>query len=125
MRYPYQCQDCSHEFDVIKSIRDIENIEACQACNSLQTTRLIGCHTFYGAGHWDKAEYNPGLGQIIKNPKHRAEVAKRKGLIEVGNEDFDKTCERLDKRADERVEEQSKPALDALEYGLKKEMGKI
>lgn len=35
----------------------------------------------------EHAEYNPGLGCITKNSKHRAEIAKRKGLVEVGNED--------------------------------------
>lgn len=31
-------------------------------------------------------EYNPGLGQVVKNKRHREEIAKEKGLTEVGNE---------------------------------------
>lgn len=34
----------------------------------------------------ENAEFNVGLGAITKSKRHREELAKRKGLIELGNE---------------------------------------
>jgi hypothetical protein len=33
-----------------------------------------------------EAEYYPSLGTVVKSKKHRKELIKRNGLIEVGNE---------------------------------------
>lgn len=32
------------------------------------------------------AEFNPGLGTVTKSRQHREEIAKERGLIEVGSE---------------------------------------
>ena len=53
------------------------------------------------------AEYNPGLGCVVKNKAHRDELAKRKGLVEVGN-DFkggEGMQKHFDKKRDEAREE--------------------
>ena len=34
----------------------------------------------------ENAEYNPAFGQVVKNKNHRNELAKQRGLIEIGNE---------------------------------------
>jgi hypothetical protein len=50
------------------------------------------------------AEYNPGLGCVVKNKYHREELCKEKGLKEVGN-DFStgtKMLESFDKAAQEK-----------------------
>lgn len=85
--YPYQCtsNDCGKEFDVVKTVSEIDNPEYCDKCGS-KGERFIGRTHFYGASDWDKAEFNPGLGCVTRNSKHRAEVAKRLGLQEVGND---------------------------------------
>ena len=31
-------------------------------------------------------EYNPGLGCVVKNKRHKEDLMKRKGLVEVGND---------------------------------------
>ena len=47
--------------------------------------RIIAAVTFMGAKVQD-AEYNPGLGKVVKNAYDRSEQAKRQGLQEVGND---------------------------------------
>ncbi len=32
------------------------------------------------------AEYNPGLGTVVKNKYHKSEIMKSKGVVEVGND---------------------------------------
>jgi len=34
----------------------------------------------------EHAEWNPGLGCITKSKRHREEIARQRGLIEVGSE---------------------------------------
>lgn len=85
--YPYKCSnnDCGVEFDVVKSVAEIDQIEHCDKCGATGN-RFIGRTHFYGASDWDKAEYNPGLGCVVRNASHRREVAKRLGVEEVGND---------------------------------------
>lgn len=119
--YEYGCKDCGHEFDVVKSFKEYDLPEACQSCQSLKTERYISRSYFYGEKDWDKVEFNPAFGCLVKNKKHREQLAKERNLIEIGNEDFDKTCKSQDEKSDKIVEESTKEAYSALEYGLKKD----
>lgn len=82
--YPYRCQ-CGFHFDVIKPIADIDNPEHCPKCNELGE-RYISSSVFFCGEKVDHAEYNPALGCITKNSKHRKQLAKDRGLEEIGNE---------------------------------------
>lgn len=86
MRYPYSCRDCEHKWDVVKSVKDIDQAETCPACSSQSNNRYIASFYFNGASDWDKAEYNPGLGCVVRNAQHRKELAKQRGLEEIGND---------------------------------------
>lgn len=88
--YPYECCSCSAQFDVIKSLSEIDRREACPKCSSLETFRYIARTHFYGASDWDKAEWNPAFGQIVRNAQHRRQLAKAHGLEEIGNEPVEK-----------------------------------
>jgi len=118
--YEYHCQRCENVFDVVKPLAHLNDPEFC-SCGSDKTKRQISRTHFYGAGDWDKAEYNPAFGKIIKNSKHRAEEAKARGWLEVGNEDFNRTVASQDKKLNDNIEEATKSAYDSLEYGLKKD----
>lgn len=87
MIYPYECPECKHTFEVIKPVAEIDFVERCEACGMEAERKIAKNQYFYGADDWDNAEYNPGLGQVVKNRKHREQIAKQKGFIEVGNED--------------------------------------
>jgi putative FmdB family regulatory protein len=84
--YPYRCGQCACEFEVVKPLAEIDRLERCTGCGSEETARYIARTHFYGASDWDRAEFNPGLGCVVRNRFHRAELARRQGLVEVGNE---------------------------------------
>ncbi len=85
MIYDYKCQ-CGKQFDVIKSMHDASRKESCPKCN--HTAKRI-----YTAPQLvvrnDEPEYNPALGCVVRNSKHRKEIVKQNNLIEVGNEKVD------------------------------------
>lgn len=107
MIYPYRCAACSATFEVIKAVAEIDNPEVCIKCSS-PAERYIARTHFYGASDWDKAEYNPGLGMVTRNAKHRRDVAKARGLEEVGNE----SAETMHKHFDSQREEKYKRLWD-------------
>lgn len=99
-------------FDVIKSYRQMEQPEACSRCNEVAIREFVPSHIHFIGTSVQNTEWNPGLGCLVKNKKHREEIAKRKGVVEIGNETtetihkyFDKSrAEKLDKAYDEGCE---------------------
>lgn len=85
MTYEYLCEKCGHLFDVIKSLKDIDKKEECHTCGNIAERQFSANVHFIGTAV-QSAEYNPGLGCVVKNKHHREEIAKRKGLIEVGSD---------------------------------------
>lgn len=102
MNYPYACNSCAWDFEVIKSVRHIEDPEVCPSCGSMDTYRYIGRTHFYGATVED-AEFSPAFGQVVKGRKHREELAKRNGMIEVGNEDISKIHSSFDREREKKL----------------------
>ena len=104
MIYDYNCDTCDIPFDVVKSMHDSSRPEICPKCG--QTGRRIYSSKIYFTGtSVEDAEYNIGLGKITKSKRHRDELAKNMGLIEVGNEDPNKLTEQLEKN---RIDEHKK-----------------
>lgn len=99
MIYPYRCKSCGSEFEVICRVAEYKRRVECK-CGQM-ADRFFTPHQVMGADDWNKAEYNPGLGCIVKSRKHRAEIAKRKGLIEVGNEAPETIHKEHDKKRDD------------------------
>jgi hypothetical protein len=95
---------CLFEFEVTKSVASIDHPETCEKCGA-PAERYISRTYFYGAGDWDKAEYNPGLGCITKNSLHRKRICKQRGLEEIGNECPDKTCDHYDRARQKTLED--------------------
>ena len=85
MIYEYSCTKCKHVFDVIKRVADLDVNEFCLKCESPAERQFTAHIHIMGAGV-EHAEYNPAFGQVVKNKTHRKELAKRKGMIEIGNE---------------------------------------
>ena len=117
--YPYRCTSCSHEHDVAKSVRQIDDPEYCPKCQANSRRYLVAVN-FNGASDWDKAEFNPGLGCVVKNSKHREQIAKQRGLIEVGNEDFEKTITSSEKKLEQDINERTEKTMEGVRYGLNK-----
>ena len=85
MIYQYCCTKCQHVFDVTKMVKDLNVNEFCIKCES-PAERQFTPHIHIMGARVEHAEYNPAFGQVVKGKAHRAELAKRKGMIEIGNE---------------------------------------
>ena len=90
-RYCYRCPSCNQEFEIIKRIVDVDNIEHCSFCSSdcKPQDRLISTPALHNTAV-ESPEYDPGLGMVIKSSAHRRQIAKERGLEEIGNESPDK-----------------------------------
>lgn len=99
--YKMHCQKCDDNFEHVESIKTFEGQAQCPACKTISNEQVYtGAVHFLGASV-ESAEYNPALGQIVKNSKHRKELAKQKGLIEIGTEKPETIHKHFDKaRAD-------------------------
>lgn len=87
--YPYECQN-GHEFEIIKSVRDIDLEEKCPTCSLVAMRTIAKRQSFAGATDWDTRHYSPALGRVVKSNAEARKIAKERGLIEIGNEDPDK-----------------------------------
>jgi len=92
MNYPYVCKACKNEWDVSKRLKDIDNIELCPICKE-EGKRVLAAGYFTNEKVED-AEFCPALGQVVKSKKHRLQIAKDRGLEEVGNENVAAICDK-------------------------------
>lgn len=89
--YDYLCGKCKHEFTDIKGIKAYSEDSNCQ-CPSCDTKCTVQNRDFsrlkvhLTGTQVESAEFNPGLGCVVKSKKHREEIAKKKGYVEVGND---------------------------------------
>lgn len=86
MVYEYRCTSCKKRFDVIKSVRDIDINETCPKCGDFAERLFIPARVYFSGTKVENAEFNPAFGQVVKGKRHRQELAKRHGLIEIGND---------------------------------------
>lgn len=89
--YDYLCGGCSKHFEDLKGIKDYDaNPSAkCPHCGFVcgSDHRYFGfCNISFTGTAVTSAEYNPGLGQVVKNKYHKTEIMKQKSLVEVGND---------------------------------------
>lgn len=107
MIYEYECERCNRHFDVAKSVRDMDSPETCK-CGGNAHYVFVPSRVLFSGEKVQEAEYNPGLGCITKNKKHRDEIARQKGVVEVGNE----TPESLHKMHDAERERRREKAWE-------------
>lgn len=117
--YDYTCPKCKHGFAIIRGIYDYcdDQSASCSSCNHLcgKDDRDFSKikPQFIGTAV-QEAEYNPGLGCIVKNNYHKDEIMKKKSLVEVGN-DFgsgEKQQKHFDKKKEEELESKWKDPSD-------------
>lgn len=88
--YDYKCK-CGYSFVDIKGIRAY-SADPSSVCPSCAAECLADDRDFskikiaVTGASVQNAEFNPGLGCVVKNKQHRSELAKRKGFVEVGND---------------------------------------
>lgn len=105
MTYQYHCPKCGHEFDVVKSYLKMTDEERCSHCNTVSTRDFVPSRLFLNKTSVQHAEYNPGLGCIVRNEAHRKELCKIKGVEEIGNEKPESLHKYYDKKREEKLEQ--------------------
>jgi putative FmdB family regulatory protein len=104
MVYEYHCASCDLRFDVIKRAADYDCEERCTRCDAVATRQFVPQRIHLFGTAVESPEYNPGLGCIVNNKQHRKEIAKSKGLIELGSESADNIHKHYDKAREEKHE---------------------
>ncbi len=99
--YDYSCQKCDKDYEIIKSIKEYSGNDPCPSCGNIGQ-RIIKSVVFYGE-KVQNAEYNPGLGKIVKNKYHRSELTKQMNVIEIGNEKPEVIHKKFDKDRSEKL----------------------
>jgi putative FmdB family regulatory protein len=104
MTYEYHCPSCGKRFDVVKSHRDMERNENCVRCGEFAIRQFVPSKVHLIGTKVEDAEYNPGLGCIVRNKSHRKELCKQKGVEEIGNEKPDTLHKHFDEARAEKLE---------------------
>lgn len=89
MLYDYFCSGCSGTFEVSKVVDDFDRIENCPTSGTMMTRLFKPKIHLYGTKVEDK-HFHTGLGQVVNSTQHARQLAKERGLIEVGNERVEK-----------------------------------
>jgi putative FmdB family regulatory protein len=108
--YEYNCAQCQTSFDVMKPVKDMEREEKCATCETVAVRRFVPSRVYFIGTKVQHAEYNPGLGCVVKNAEHRSELAKRRDLVEIGN-DF-KAPDTIHKKFDQEREAKREASYD-------------
>jgi putative FmdB family regulatory protein len=82
--YEYECPKCKHETEIIKSISNYDRDEPCGECGELMDRLISKGHFLYA--EVQEAYFNHGLGCVVKNRQHKAQLVKERGLVEMGND---------------------------------------
>lgn len=103
MIYAYRCKN-DHRWEVIKPVAAIDDPEYCDSCKE-KGERYITRTYFYGAKVED-AQWCPAMGCVVRDSKHRRQLAKTRKLIEVGSEPVESIHKHMDatlkKKLDDR-----------------------
>ena len=110
--YAYLCAACSADFDVVKRMAELDRAEACPACSHENgpRSRQMQRTNFSGASDWNTQTWNPGLGCYTKSNKHAAQIAKSKGMIEIGNEKPETVHAHFDRQREDTREQRWREA---------------
>lgn len=84
--YDYVCPKCDTSHEVIKYMSESDRIEKCPTCENEMTRDWSNINVQLTGTKIENAEYNPGLGVVTKSKNHREEIARQKGVVEIGND---------------------------------------
>lgn len=83
----------------------MEDPENCSVCSTPSVRAFAPSRLYFNGTSVQHAEYNPGLGCIVRNKEHRAELCKQKGVEEIGNEKPDTTHKYFEKKRSDAWEQ--------------------
>ncbi len=83
----------------------MEDPEKCSRCGREAKREFVPSRVYFNGTSVQHAEYNPGLGCVVRNSSHRKELCKIKGVEEIGNEKPHSLHKHFDKKREEKREE--------------------
>src|SRR5690242_10991509 len=84
--YEFRCTPCNAKFETVESITEYDGDGECPKCHKISRDRVFSSNIQFLGAKVQDAEYNPAFGKVVKSKRERDELAKRHGLIEIGNE---------------------------------------
>lgn len=108
--YEYECPKCNLRFDVVKAMSQYDRPELCECGSEASRQMPLPSKVHASAGDWNRVEFNPALGQWTKSWKHGRQIAKEKGLIEIGNEKTETIHKHFDTAREEKREQRYRDA---------------
>lgn len=100
MIYEYECPCCSFTTDVIKHHTESGRDETCSVCSATMERIYTVAPR---ASKMERAEFNPAFGCVVKSKTHREQLAKERGMVEVGNEKIDNVHKIHENRLKEKL----------------------
>lgn len=98
--YSWACD--AHYWIVSSTVAARDEPSSCPKCGAVGTRQIdLPNIDKVAAGSWNQQAYNPGLGCWTKSWKHGREIAKSRGLEEVGDEPADKLYEKHERQRQE------------------------
>lgn len=88
MIYEFLCKKCNVIDEIIRHHMDLEEPVICPDCNSEMKRHYVPV-TVKTQGE-SIPYFHPALGQMVKSDSDAQDIAKSRGLVEVGNEDVEK-----------------------------------
>lgn len=101
--YDWLCEKCDLEFETVQSIKEYDGKQTCVQCGNPTIRVFKYCKFHFTGTKIEDAEFNPGLGQITKSKAHRDELAKKMGVVEVGNEKPDSIHKHFDSARETKI----------------------
>lgn len=96
--FRYECSSCKSEFDEFRPMKSgkwsidqlreqPKDVATCPKCGQENCERTFaGTKLQFTGTEVTSAEFNPGLGCVVKNKRHKEYIMKSKGVVEVGND---------------------------------------
>lgn len=101
--YVWACD--AHLWPVVTTVADRDTPSSCPECKAPGVRQItLPNIDKTAAGSWNQGGFNPGLGCWTNSTKHARQIAKSRGLEEVGNEDPEKMQKRDDQNRKEGIE---------------------
>ena len=115
--YEYKCKECNKTFEVVKKMSDFSRVEICDC--GFEAEKMINFRGTLMNTKVEEAEYNIGLGCWTKSKRHRKEIAKRRGLVEIGNDEKpDDTYKRFETQREQKSQKKWDKLTEELISGV-------
>ncbi len=116
--YDYHHEPCGFRWEVAKPMRDSETTEDCPKCGvpGAKLPSLCAIDKT-AAGGWNTQTMHPGLGCYTRSTQHARQIAKSRGLEEVGTEPPEKIHKAMAKAKEETTARRWAEADREKQYG--------